>query len=488
MAVGQVSTTNGTGSSTAGVAATATITASVGDTLIVVAGSDDRASAEAMSATAVTDSAGNTWSRLGSSQDTDATANSNCALAIYGTTVTNALTGGTVTLTPVSTVPVKDFTLYRFTGLSLTIRGLNSGAGTGTTPAALATSAPLNGDLVIAAIATEGPTSDSFTGDSDTTNGSWSAVATDGTTGGTATGNIAIRSQYKIVNADGTQTFNKTLGTSRDYQQLIICLAPTPPPTAAGSPPRYVATYGYRTSVGVGRATASVVDSYAIGENFDPRLPPVVFHGGSFSDASQVVGNDLPSFQPIVRAILDAGFVIVGSTTQVSWGNSTAQNRTDDVLAWARTTFGASNRPAVMLGGSEGAVDALTYAYVNPAKVACVVGLIPLIDLQEAREQDIQGLRGTIDTAWGVTYPAALPSGADPMTAGHQATLATIPIQLWYATDDAVSANITAFRNGTGCDIRPVGPTGHSDTSIGNAWPTEIVKFIRKRVQVARTA
>lgn len=480
MAVGQISTTNATGSSTAGVAATATITADVGDVLIVIAGADDVASADALGTTAVTDSAGNTWSRLTSQQNTDATPATFAALAIYGSTITNALTGGTVTLTAHASSAVKDFTLYRFTGLSLTIRGVNGGMGTGTTPAALASSAPLDGDLVIAATVLEGPTADTWTADADTTGGSWSANVSDGTTGGTATNNITIRSQYKIVNATGTQTYNGSNSVSRDWCRALVVLAPSPPPASAPLPPAYVARSTTTFDTGVGRITASEIDCVAISDAFDRTLPPVVFCPGVYNNAAQLTGYDLLGLVPIIKAVCDEGYVVVATTTLGSFGNAAGRTGVTNALAYARTTYGCSTKPAALIGASEGACDAMSFAYMNPTLISCVVGLIPIIDLAEMVEQNVLSLASAVLSAWGVGA-LPLPTDADPMTTAHKTTLAQIPMQHWYSTDDEVSANITSFQQSTSCDVRAVGPLGHSSAAIAASWPTDIARFIRKR-------
>lgn len=480
MAVGQVATYNGTAGITAGAAATASVTALAGEVLIVVAGGDNRAATDPFPANAVTDAAGNTWVRLLSRFST-ATAATHVGLAIFGCTVTNPLTAQNVTLA--GPQPVKDMTVYRFTGLSLTIRGLNSGLATGTTPSAQTTSAPLVGDLVIGATVLEGPTSDTWTADADTTGGSWSANATDGTTGGTATSQVSIRSQYKIVNAAGTQTYNGSNSTSRDMARGILVLAPTPPPTSNPPPPLYRAKDGIQFSVGSGRIVVGQVDAYAFGPNFDRRLPPLIYNSGVASPAEDITGVYLPSVQPIVHAFVDLGFAVVSPTTLYTYGNATSQAAITAAAAWARTNLGCSSLPFPIFGGSEGACDSLTYAYVNPALVACVVGVIPVIDLAEMVEQNVLGLGSTILSAWGVGA-LPLPVGADPNTTAHRVTLANVPMQLWYATNDEVSANITSFQAATGADVKAVGALGHTDAAIAAAHPIQIAEFIRKRVAV----
>jgi hypothetical protein len=488
VAVGHVATYNGTAATAAGTPAVASgVDASPGETLVAVVGCDDIASVNAIGTSAVTDSSGNTWQRLVVAGNTDATLANASNGAFFGTVIADgkALVNGSVTFTPSATSPVKDLTVYRMTGLSLTVRGSNSGIGSGATPAGLASSAPLSGDFVIGATVLEGPTTDTWTPDSDTTNGSWSTDAQDGTTSGSAAANITIHSQFKIVNATGTQTYNGSNSVTRDWTRMLLVLAPSPAPPASALPPAYVPTSSITISTGIGRVTASLIDCYAIGPDFDPRLPPVVYMAGAGSTADELAGALLPGLQPTVHAIVDAGFAIVCPTTILTYGNATGRAGIDNALAYARNTLGCANTPAVLLGASEGAGESMTYAYLNQSKVACIVGLIPIADLAEMVEQNVLGLAQTILDAWGVGA-LPLPSDADPMTPAHQALLSQVPMQLWYATDDAVSANITALQAGTGCDIRAVGPLGHTDAAIAAAWPTDIVRFIRKRVGISR--
>lgn len=480
MAVGHVATNTGGNNKTAGTAVSlGSYSAAVGDTLIVIAGCDNLSGqTQALPEGAVTDSAGNTWTRLGFVSGGGGSG-SHAVAAVFGCEVTNALVSGSITVTPNSGVAAKGFVVHKFTGLSLTIRGLNSGTST----AALATSAPLTGDLVVAATVLEGPTSDTWTPDSDTTNGSWSANASGGTTGGSALTNIAIRTQWKVVNASGTQTYNGSNSTGRDVARMIVALAPTPPPAGAPPPEQYVPKSAINFSTGVGRMTASQIDCVAMGPNFNPDLPPIVYHPGVASDAGDLTGIYLPGLQPIVHALTDLGFAIVAPTTLYTYGNATAQTAITNALTYARNTLGCSTKPAPMIGGSEGACDALTYAYVNPTLVSCVVGIIPVIDLAEMVEQNVFGLGQAVLDAWGVGA-LPLPAGADPNTTAHRATLATIPMQFWYSTNDEVSANITAFQAATGCDVRAVGPLGHTNAAVAASWPTDIARFIRKRCSV----
>lgn len=161
-------------------------------------------------------------------------------------------------------------------------------------------------------------------------------------------------------------------------------------------------------------------------------------------------------------------------TTGQSWGNATADTRIDAALAWLRANTTATSDPPLLVGASEGACDALTYASDHP--VAGVIGIIPAIDIQAMRVADTLGLRAAIDAAWGVTYPAALPAGANPATL--TAALSSVPQQHWYASNDTVSANIAAYAAAVGADLRNVGALGHTDAAIAAVAATDVLTFI----------
>lgn len=80
------------------------------------------------------------------------------------------------------------------------------------------------GNVAYAAVAVEGPSSDTFTQDADTTNGSWVGLTRAGTTNATADTNQTIAGAYKAVTGAGAQTYNPT-GTARDSATLIVELA-----------------------------------------------------------------------------------------------------------------------------------------------------------------------------------------------------------------------------------------------------------------------
>ena len=88
------------------------------------------------------------------------------------------------------------------------------------------------GNVAYAAEAIEGPSTDVYTQDADTTNGSWVGVTKLGTTNVTADTNMTVYGGYKTVTAAGAQTYNPTItATARDSAGLILELAAAPIPS-----------------------------------------------------------------------------------------------------------------------------------------------------------------------------------------------------------------------------------------------------------------
>ena len=140
-------------------------------------------------------------------------------------------TSGTVRLTYSGTV-VQAAQAEEWSGVNQTafVVGTPVGAnGVASTNLASTTDASIAlGNVAYAAVAIEGPSGDTYTNDSDTTNGSWVALTKRGTTNATADTNQTIAGAYKIVNATGGQTHNPTNSVARDSAGLIIELAAEP--------------------------------------------------------------------------------------------------------------------------------------------------------------------------------------------------------------------------------------------------------------------
>lgn len=80
-----------------------------------------------------------------------------------------------------------------------------------------------SGNLVYVAVAVEGPSTDTYTADTDTTNGSWTTLTKVGQNSGTATNDTTTTGATKVVNATGSQSWNNaTINNTRDSAGIII--------------------------------------------------------------------------------------------------------------------------------------------------------------------------------------------------------------------------------------------------------------------------
>lgn len=103
--------------------------------------------------------------------------------------------------------------------------------GTASTDMASVTDASVAvGNVAYGVMAIEGPSTDVFLQDDDTTDGTWSDLTKVGTTNITADTNQTTYGGYKVVTATGTQTYNPTIvATARDSAGLILELAAADP-------------------------------------------------------------------------------------------------------------------------------------------------------------------------------------------------------------------------------------------------------------------
>ncbi|HVE28333.1 MAG TPA: hypothetical protein VNC22_23155 [Sporichthya sp.] len=146
-------------------------------------------------------------------------------------TVTRALAAAdTITITYGDSTAAKAINAQQFHNVNLTTPVLASSYNrqdnqTGqSVSVATGVAATKYGQVVLAIVAVEGGTADTFTLDTDTTAGVWTSFTRRGS--GTTTSGATLNSAYKIVNAAGSQTFDGAtmLGTARDHAAAILIL------------------------------------------------------------------------------------------------------------------------------------------------------------------------------------------------------------------------------------------------------------------------
>lgn len=187
---------------------------------------DNSDSAGALHSTfTVTDTLGNTWTRRTQVVNDPGAASAGVEGAIFTTAMDGGTltTGTTITVTFDANCTAKVWMLFEASSSVGTETFVTSGTGTGsgTTPS-ITTGTITSGDLVVAACHTEYGTSNTFTADADTTNGTWSAQQT-ARVGTTASG-MGIAWQSKETTATATQTYDPGLSASCDYALSYIVL------------------------------------------------------------------------------------------------------------------------------------------------------------------------------------------------------------------------------------------------------------------------
>lgn len=217
-----------------------------------------------------------------------------------------------------------------------------------------------------------------------------------------------------------------------------------------------------------------------------------------------------PGTNQLLRAIADAGFpVLTHDFGYGAFGNPAAVELVEaarQVLQFspAQGGGGAKAGPVILLGVSMGGALAVNYAKTYRANVRALLGVVPLSDLDDARNNNRpNGWTGAapnapinvnaINTAYGLPmgstgdYPlhgsslVPLPAGANP--AIDYAGAVGIPAKAWYADSDATVPPATVIDlwahklGGEAVDISP-GPDLHDEAAIERIDPDDVLRFL----------
>lgn len=285
----------GSGTDTAAdatLASGATITASVGDVLLLcIAACNSGASGVAAVISSIADDAGsstNVYTQRGTTgNQTAGAANDGASQFFYECPVTTALSNNIITVTFSANNAQKAFEVFRIqpgAGETVTFQSVGTAvAGAARTVHAATVVSVTSGDTIFCMAAIE--TDDAVSGDGDTTNGNWSAEVTRLADGGADAATMSCSAQYKTVNATGNQTWGATTGVGRDSVSNHIIYRPvaTPKSIVAGGG-SYTLT-GTDASPELGRKVAAGGGSYAL-TGTDATLAKgqkLVADGGSYS-------------------------------------------------------------------------------------------------------------------------------------------------------------------------------------------------------------
>lgn len=202
-----------------------------GDYLVARLALDNAGTSGAAVTVTVSDPRSNTWTVAGPATNTGASVtNAGSACYIAYTRVANAYSNGDdITFNYSATVPAKAIVVEEWARIhAVTPVAVSAVTATGTSATPSVSITPTTGGHVVyGALATEGPTGDTYTEDTDTTNGSWLSLTRLSTADATATNNQTLAGGYKRVTASGAQTWNPAI-TSRDWATLALVFAQAP--------------------------------------------------------------------------------------------------------------------------------------------------------------------------------------------------------------------------------------------------------------------
>lgn len=197
--------------------------------------------------------------------------------------------------------------------------------------------------------------------------------------------------------------------------------------------------------------------------------PTLFLHGAGATNANFLTGGYAQcAIQQIASRALGSP-TLAGLMGGDVFANDTGMARITAATAYLNTLLSANYQKFHLIGVSMGGAMALRWAAQNPTKVASITGFIPLTDIITAYNTDAGGLRASIGTAWGVTYPTPLPAGADLEAQASIISDAKIPTQFLYANNDTIIPPAETLQMASlikGAVTYDVGPFGHSEISI----------------------
>lgn len=225
----------------------------------------------------------------------------------------------------------------------------------------------------------------------------------------------------------------------------------------------YVATYTIGTLVG----SEAFYRFEPTGGN-ERNHGVLLLHGAGAID--QFVGHTRWGSVGLPGALCHEGFVAeAGAMGGDGFGNDSVLTKVETHRLDVIDRYDIANTKVHLVGTSMGGYTALRYAALNPTKVKSLSLFLPLCDIVGAYEADTGGLRDDIGTAFGVTYPTALPSNANLLQIAGQINGFDIPTKFWYDDSDTIipPASVTQMATITGGTAYELTPdSGHTEAGI----------------------
>lgn len=238
------------------------------------------------------------------------------------------------------------------------------------------------------------------------------------------------------------------------------------------------------SSYNVGLVTASEV-----GISLRPKFTPsptkngVMYCHAAGSDGSDII-NPYAGQSILMQKIAALGYNCFSGQHggPQTWGNQTALNAMTQSYNHIQTLSGTTPGKIALVGNSMGGLAALNWAKANIAKVSCIVGVIPVINVTDIKVNDRQGYGSIINAAYGGSWlEATYGASYNPATIAASGVYDDTPMLFFYGTTDTlcVPEAIQAFKTTVGDNVTLVPIVGGHEISTYNAVNHQtIVDFI----------
>lgn len=207
----------------------------------------------------------------------------------------------------------------------------------------------------------------------------------------------------------------------------------------------------------VGRIRATDVDYLWMPEEPYAGYPVVLLHGAGTLTRDSFASAAFWGTATLAPILASHGIpVLAGWMAGDSMANDLHMTTVEACKTFWGTQAGVNSAKMHLMGISMGAGVGVRYTSLNPAKVASLLGLIPFSNPQAVYVADRGSFRATIAAAWGVTYPAALPSQADFIGVHAPAiAAANVPRRILYSSADVLVLPSEAQALAAGMGITP---------------------------------
>lgn len=213
--------------------------------------------------------------------------------------------------------------------------------------------------------------------------------------------------------------------------------------------------------------------------------PPLLYNHGANGSASDVTYLAVPESPP--RHATRYGFAVAAPSLSFenSWGVPEGVAYARTFVKALRTFLKATDDPHPIYGGSMGAATSIQYACQYPDDVSCIALIIPALDLEYLRQEDVVeglALRSFINESWDKTpldsNVTPLPEGGNPINRASE--ISHIPIHMWLSmTGDDISHRWEDFVEDHGnCEVTDIGTFDHSAAQLAEIDPHDVLEFI----------